>query len=88
MARRPADSPMVSFSREETQAIIRALQVYFDQELDQTLGDIPALMLLDFITDKIGPAFYNRGLYDAQAVVTARVEDLADAILNLEKRVG
>ena len=84
MARRPA-TPVISFSKEEQQALVRALQVYFDQELDQTLGDMPALMLLDFITEKLGPAFYNRGIYDAQAVVAGKLEDVAEAVLGLEK---
>ena len=83
--RRPAPAPVIRFSREETQALVRALQGYFDRELEQTLGDIPAQMLLDFLIDSLGPAFYHRGLYDAQAVIAARLEDLGDAVLGLEK---
>ena len=77
--------PVVVFSKQETTAIVRSLQVYFDAELEQKLGDIPAQMLLDFLIEKIGPAFYNRGLYDAQALVLSRVEEIGDAILGLEK---
>ena len=69
----------------EVQALVRALQGYFNRELEQTLGDIPAQMLLDFLIESLGPAFYNRGLYDAQAVIAARLEDLGDAVLGLEK---
>lgn len=85
MARRPAPTPVIRFSKEETQALVRALQGYFNRELEQTLGDIPAQMLLDFLIESLGPAFYNRGLYDAQAVIAARLEDLGDAVLGLEK---
>ncbi len=83
--RRPAPAPVVRFSKEETAALVRALQGYFDQELEQKLGDIPAQMLLDFLIERLGPAFYNRALYDAQAVVAARLDELGDAILSLEK---
>lgn len=75
----------IEFSREETKVIVGHLQAYFRDELDQSLGDLPAQMLLDFIAEKIGPAFYNRALYDAQAVVSAKVEDLSEAILGLER---
>ena len=85
MARRPAPTPVSRVSKEETQALVRALQGSFDRELEQTLGDIPAQMLLDFLIESLGPAFYNRGLYDAQAVIAARLEDLGDAVLGLEK---
>ena len=83
--RRPPPPPVIRFSREETAGLVRALQGYFDRELDQKLGDIPAQMLLDFLVESLGPAVYNRALYDAQAVIAARLEDLSDAVLGLEK---
>ncbi len=45
-------------------------------------------MLLDFFTKEIGGDFYNRGLYDAQAVVAARADDISEAILGLERARG
>jgi uncharacterized protein (DUF2164 family) len=76
----------IEFSKEERRAIAARLQRYFADELDHKLGDLPAELLLDFLADEIGPAFYNRGLYDAQALVAARLEELGDAILTLEQR--
>lgn len=78
----------VAFTREETADLVAALRAYFRDELDQDLGQLPAEMMLDFIRDRIGPAFYNRGLYDAQAAVAARAEDMAEAILALERPVA
>lgn len=75
----------IRFSREETAELVADLRSYFRDELDQELGQLPAEMMLDFIRDRIGPAFYNRGLYDAQSVVAARAEAMADAILALEQ---
>ena len=75
----------IRFSREETAELVADLRSYFRDELDQDLGQLPAEMMLDFIRDRIGPAFYNRGLYDAQTVVAARAEVMADAILALEQ---
>ena len=85
MARRPAPTPAIRFSKEETAALARALQGYFDREFEQTLGDIPARMLLDFVVETLGSAIYNRALYDAQAVVAARLDELGEVILSLEK---
>ena len=75
----------IEFTREERRAIALKLQAYFRDELDQDLGALPAEMLLDFLGREIGPWFYNRGLYDAQAVVNARAEDIAEAIAGLER---
>ena len=76
----------IVFTREETADLVARLQRYFRDELDQPIGDLPAEMLLDFIRSTVGPAFYNRGLYDAQAVVAAKAEDIAEAVLALEQR--
>jgi uncharacterized protein (DUF2164 family) len=45
---------------------------------------------LDFFVDEIGAEFYNRGLLDAQAVLAARIDDVQDAISQLERtsRIG
>ena len=78
-------SKPIVFSREETAAITARLQAYFRDELDQELGGLPAEMLLDFLGREIGPFFYNRGLYDAQAIVAKKAEDISEAIAGLER---
>jgi len=42
-------------------------------------------MLVDFLAREIGPFFYNRALYDAQAVLAKKVEDISEAIAGLER---
>jgi uncharacterized protein (DUF2164 family) len=80
----------ITFSKEETAQIAGELQHYFREELDQEIGALQAEMFLDFLSQTIGPAFYNRGLYDAQALLAAKLEDLTDAVLALEQptRIG
>ena len=75
----------IRFSREETVHLVGKLREYFRDELDLELRDLPAEMLIDFLAREIGPAFYNRALYDAQAVVTRKAEDIAEAIAGLER---
>jgi len=75
----------IKFSREETEDITAKLRAYFRDELEIELAGLPAEMLLDFLSREIGPFFYNRGLYDARAVVTAKVEDITEAIYGLER---
>ena len=75
----------ITFSREETAAITGKLRDYFRDELEIDLAALPAEMLLDFLGREIGPFFYNRGLYDAQAVVMKKSEDIAEAIAGLER---
>lgn len=78
----------IRLSREETALAVSRLQGWFRDELEQDLGRLPAEMLLAFIAREVGPVFYNRGLYDAQAVLAARIEDVNEAIYGLEKKGG
>ncbi len=75
---------MIEFSKEETERLTRKIQLYFNDELDQELGQFPARFLLDFFSEEIGPYYYNRGLIDAQQVLETR---LSEAIYELEKPI-
>jgi Uncharacterized conserved protein len=75
----------ITFSREETKAIVGEIQDYFREELDQSIGAIPAEMLMQFFADKMGAYFYNRGLHDAQALVRKKIDDVSDEIFGLEQ---
>lgn len=75
----------ISFSDEEKAVITGKIQAYFTEELNQELGRFDAEFLLDFFAGEIGPFFYNRGVYDAQAVLESRFEDMKDSLYEIEK---
>jgi len=75
----------IQFSRAESADITVRLRAYFRDELEIDLAALPAELLLDFLAREIGPFFYNRGLYDAQAVVQSKAEDIIEAIAGLER---
>ena len=78
----------ISFSKEELAAITGRIQMYFREELDQELGQFDAQFLLEFFAEEIGGYFYNRGLYDAQALLNDKLEDISDALYQLEQPTG
>jgi uncharacterized protein (DUF2164 family) len=75
----------IKFSREETSALVGEIQEYFREELDQDIGMLPAEMLMRFFGEKMGAYFYNRGLYNAQALIRKRMDSLTDDVLALEQ---
>ena len=76
---------VVEFSKEEKALITQKLQRYVATELGFEMGSFDAEFLLEFVSKELGCYFYNRGLYDAQTVVNARFEEMAEAIVVLEK---
>lgn len=75
----------ITFSREETKAMVGEIQDYFRAELDEDIGSLPAEMLMQFFADRIGAYFYNRGLYDARELIQKRMDSLSDDVLGLEQ---
>ena len=75
----------ITFTREERDIICRKIQLYLHEELDQEVGQFEAGFLLDFFAEEIGPYFYNRGLYDARAILESRLENVDEAIYEIEK---
>lgn len=78
----------ISFSKEEKELMIKKVKLYFREELNQDIGGFDAEFLIDFFAEEIGPFFYNRGLYDAEATITEKVSEISDLLLQLEKQVS
>ena len=75
----------IKFSKEEKSILVDKLQSYFDQELGQEVGQFDCEFFLDFISTEIGSYYYNRGLSDAQSIITSKIEDISDAFYEIEK---
>ena len=78
----------IEFSKEEKEIIVGKIKLYFSEELNQSIGSFDAEFLLDFFTEEVGPYFYNRGLYDARAVLEERLQNIDEAIYEIEKPTG
>ena len=76
---------IIEFSGDEKKIIVGRIQTYFREELNQELGGFDAEFLLDFFAEEMGAYFYNRALYDAQAILQRRLEDFGEAVFELEK---
>lgn len=49
---------------------------YFLDERGEELGDLAALLMLEFFADKLAPQFYNLGIQDAHEFMAQRLEDV------------
>jgi uncharacterized protein (DUF2164 family) len=77
----------IELPKETAEAAARTLSKYLKDELDLEVKGFDAVFLLDFITERLGPHFYNQGLYDAQAILAKKTDEIGEAILGLEKPV-
>ena len=75
----------IELSKDERKEIEDRIQSYLREEFSFDVSPFDAGFILDFFVREIGPYFYNRGLYDAQAMLETRLETVRDDILSLEK---
>ena len=75
----------IKFDTEQKKRIVQKIQLYFNDELDQEIGSFDAEFLLDFFSDNIGPLYYNQGLLDAETVINKKLEDISEALYEIEK---
>jgi uncharacterized protein (DUF2164 family) len=63
----------IELSKEAKQTALESLQKYFEEHLEQSLGNLAGGALLNFIVEEIGPSLYNKGVADAQERMQMRL---------------
>lgn len=78
----------IEFTPQEKELMAQKVKVYFRDEMNQDIGSFEAEFLIDFFAKEMGGFFYNRGLYDAETLITEKVSEISDLLLQLEKPVS
>lgn len=63
-------------SKEKKDEMLELIQIYFKEELDEEIGTLKAMLILDFIMEKLAPAFYNLGIEDSHHYMTDKIDDI------------
>lgn len=66
----------LDISKQARADAISSIKRYFQENMPEPIGDLPADLLLNFFIEEIGPAIYNRAIADAQKRMEQRVSDL------------
>ena len=66
----------MKLSQEHEKQLIASIKRFFDEVLEDEIGDLKAKLVLDFCLKEIGPAIYNRAVGDARAYMQDRLADL------------
>ena len=67
---------MIDLPKEARQRAIASIQRYFDEHMDEPIGNVAAGGLLGFFLEEIGPCVYNQAVADVQERLQARVAEL------------
>ncbi len=66
----------IEISKQARGDAIASIRRYFEENMTEPIGELPAGLLLNFFLEEIGPVIYNRAVADAQTRMQQRVSDL------------
>ncbi len=66
----------IELAKEARQEAIKSIERWFEQNREESIGNIAAGALLAFMLDEIGPSIYNRAVADVQERLGARIAEL------------
>ena len=67
---------MIELSNQTRADAIASIQQYFERNLPDPIGELPAGVLLNFFIEEIGPAIYNQAVKHAATRMQQRIADL------------
>jgi uncharacterized protein (DUF2164 family) len=67
---------IIEISKQARANATASIQRYFEENMAEPLGNLPAGLLLNFFLEEVGPAIYNQAIHDAQARLQQQVSDL------------
>ena len=76
---------MIELDTRQKSIIVDKLKTYFDQELQQDIGQFDAEFLLDFFAKEVGVFFYNKGIEDAKEVIDDQFQSIDMALMEIEQ---
>ncbi|EGR0696516.1 DUF2164 domain-containing protein [Vibrio parahaemolyticus] len=79
---------MIKLERVQKETLASAIQDYMQDELSLEIGQFDSEFLIDFITDKLGAVYYNKGVEDAKAVIERRMLEMSDELYEIEQEVS
>jgi uncharacterized protein (DUF2164 family) len=66
----------IEISKEARQQAIASIERYFEQNMEERIGNIAAGALLGFFLEEIGPVVYNQAVAKVQERLQERVNEL------------
>ncbi|MBP3039183.1 DUF2164 domain-containing protein [Bacillaceae bacterium Marseille-Q3522] len=77
----------LKIANEQKQAIIENIQVYFQNEFSEELGQLAAENLFAFMLEALSPFVYNQALRDARTIFEQQMAAFEEELYALERPI-
>lgn len=66
----------IEIPKESAKEAVLSIRRYFEENMDNEIGNLAAEGLLQFFIEEVGPIIYNKAVADVQSRLQARVAEL------------
>ncbi|MCT4543114.1 MAG: DUF2164 domain-containing protein [Vallitalea sp.] len=66
----------IQLSKEKQDIVCGLIKEYFYEERDEEIGDLAAMLFMEFILEKIGTVIYNEAINDCVRLMGDKIEEL------------
>ena len=63
----------IKLKRETETRVIVSLKRFFKEHMEDEIGDLKSMLLLDFVLREVGPTIYNQAVSDVQAYMQGKI---------------
>lgn len=70
------DKESIVISDEARKQAVASIRRYFAESLDDEIGELKAILVLDYFLAELGPTIYNQAIADARGFFEERAADL------------
>ncbi|WP_068618488.1 DUF2164 domain-containing protein [Paenibacillus tuaregi] len=77
----------IKLPKEDKDVIIRSVQTYFEEERGESIGELAAEQLIDFMIGELGPAVYNKAIENVRKMIFEKNSQVDDELYALQKPI-
>jgi len=66
----------IELPKEAHKEAVASIERYFEQNMEERIGNIAAAALLNFFVEEVGPSIYNKAVADVQERLQQRILEL------------
>ena len=70
------DKESIVISDDARKQAVASIRRYFAESLDDEIGELKAILVLDYFLAELGPTIYNQAIADARGFFEERTADL------------
>ncbi|MFC5702269.1 DUF2164 domain-containing protein [Cohnella faecalis] len=79
---------VVKLPKEQKKALVSSIVQYFEEERSETIGELAAEQMLDFMLRELSPYVYNKAIEDARELVLRKSSEVEDELYSLQRPIA